>query len=202
MIDDGCAAIVLAAGASTRMAPYHKLLIEDGAGHTMIERTVANVMASSARPIIVVTGARDPEIQAALACKPVAFVHAADHAEGIAASLRAGIRALPATTRAALIVLGDMPLVPGGVMDRLMAAYSPSEGRSIVMPIFDGHAGNPVLWGAVFFPEILTLSGDQGARRLLSRHAEHVFHVAVTDDGVLRDFDTIDSLDSLPGRRP
>lgn len=200
LADSGCAAIVLAAGASTRMAPRHKLLIKGPAGRPMIERTVANVLTSSARPVVVVTGARDADIRAALAGMPVTFVHATDHAEGIAASLRAGIRALPATARAALVVLGDMPLVPGSVMDRLMAAYSPTDGRSIVVPTFDGRAGNPVLWGAAFFPEILALTGDQGARRLLSRHAENIAHVDVTDDGVLRDFDTIDSLASLPGR--
>lgn len=194
------AAVVLAAGASTRMAPHHKLLIEDRSGRPMIERTVANVLASAARPIIVVTGAREADIRAALAGKPVIFVHAADHSEGLAASLRAGIRALPATTRAAVVVLGDMPLVPGRALDRLIAAYAPVEGRSIIVPTYKGRAGNPILWDAAFFPEILALTGDQGARKLLAQHAERVADVEVADEGVLRDFDTVESLATLPAR--
>ncbi len=199
--EPSCAAIVLAAGASTRMAPHHKLLIEDRAGRPMIERTVANVLASGARPIIVVTGARDAEIRAALAGKPVTFVHAADHAEGLSASLRAGLRALPPRTRAAVVVLGDMPLVPGRVIDRLIAAYAPVEGRSIIVPTYKGRAGNPILWDAALFPEIVSLTGDQGARKLLARHAERVAEVDVADEGILRDFDTVESFATLPARQ-
>jgi molybdenum cofactor cytidylyltransferase len=199
--EPSCAAIVLAAGASTRMAPHHKLLIEDRAGRPMIERTVANVLASRARPIIVVTGTRDAEIRAALAGKPVTFVHAADHAEGLSASLRAGIRALPPRTPAALVILGDMPLVPGRVLDRLMAAHGPLESRCIIVPTYKGRAGNPILWDAALFPEILSLTGDQGARRLLVSHAEQVAEVETGEEGILRDFDTVESLATLPPRQ-
>ncbi len=199
--EPSCAAVVLAAGASTRMAPHHKLLIEDRAGRPMIERTVANVLSSGARPVIVVTGARDAEIRAALAGKPVTFVHAPDHAEGLAASLRAGIRALPPQTPAALVVLGDMPLVPGRVLDRLIAAHAPVESRSIIVPTHKGRAGNPILWDAGLFPEILSLTGDRGARTLLALHAEQVAEVEVTDEGILRDFDTVESLADLPARQ-
>lgn len=194
------AAVVLAAGASTRMAPHHKLLVQDRHGRPMIERTVANVLASSVRPIVVVTGSREADIRAALAGKPVIFVHAADHSSGLSASLRAGIRALPARTRAAVIVLGDMPLVPGRVLDRLVAAYAPVEGRSIIVPTYKGQAGNPILWDATFFPEILALTGDRGARDLLAQHAEQVAEVEVGQDGVLHDFDTAESLVTLPAR--
>jgi molybdenum cofactor cytidylyltransferase len=196
-----CAAVVLAAGASTRMAPHHKLLIEDRTGRPMIERTVANVLASGARPVIVVTGAREAEIRAALSGKPVTFVHAADHADGLSASLRAGIRALPPNTRAALVVLGDMPLVPGRVLDQLIAAHVPVEGRSIIVPTYKGRAGNPVLWDAALFPEILALTGDEGARKLLACHAEQVAELDVAEEGILRDFDTVESLATLPARQ-
>jgi molybdenum cofactor cytidylyltransferase len=200
-VETRCAAIVLAAGASTRMAPHHKLLIEDRAGRPMIERTVANALASGARPIIVVTGTREAEIRAALAGKPVTFVHAADHAEGLSASLRAGIRALPSRTPATLVILGDMPLVPGRVLDRLVAAHAPHEGRYIIVPTYKGRAGNPILWDAALFREILSLTGDQGARRLLTSHAEQVAEVETGEEGILRDFDTVESLAALPPRQ-
>jgi molybdenum cofactor cytidylyltransferase len=79
-----------------------------------------------------------------------------------------------------------------------MDAYDPGEGRGIVAPTCLGKIGNPVLWGRRFFPDIAGLTGDMGARPLLERHQEHVAMVELGDDAVLRDFDTVDSLDSLP----
>lgn len=194
------AAIVLAAGQSSRMAPYHKLLLPDRGGKPMITRVVDNLLSSPARPILVVVGHRAEDIRAALAGRPVAFVHAADYAEGLAASLRAGVTALPAEVRAALICLGDMPLVTARVIERLIAAYDGDEGRLIVVPTHHGRQGNPVLWDRRFFPEIAALSGDSGARRLLDRHLEMVAEVEMPEDAVLRDFDTVESLAELPER--
>ncbi len=194
------AAVVLAAGQSTRMAPYNKLLIADRAGKPMIARVVDNVLSCQARPVLVVTGHRGEDIRAALAGRPVTFVEAPDHAAGLSASLKAGIAALPAEVAAALVCLGDMPLVTGRVLDRILTAYDPDEGRAIVLPTHQGRAGNPVLWDRAFFAEILSLTGDTGARSLLRRHAEQVAEVEAGDDSVLRDFDTVDSLATLPTR--
>ena len=194
------AAVVLAAGQSTRMAPHNKLLIADRTGKPMIARVVDNVLASQARPVLVVTGHRGEDIRATLSGRPVTFVDAPDHAAGLSASLKAGIAALPAEVAAVLVCLGDMPLVTGRVLDRILAAYDPDEGRAIVLPTHQGHAGNPVLWDRAFFAEILSLSGDTGARGLLKRHEEQVAEVEAGDDSVLRDFDTVDSLATLPAR--
>ena len=194
------AVVVLAAGQSTRMAPYNKLLVADRTGRAMVTRVVDNVLSAPARPILVVTGHRDAEIRAAIGGRPVEFVHAADHADGLSASLKAGIAALPGHVSAAIVCLGDMPLVTGRVLERLIAAYDPDEGRSIVVPVHEGKIGNPVLWDRRHFPEIMALSGDTGARALLRRHAEQVAEVETGDDAVLRDFDTIGSLATLPLR--
>jgi molybdenum cofactor cytidylyltransferase len=93
-----------------------------------------------------------------------------------------------------------MPLVTGRMIDRLLTAYDPDEGRLIVLPTHRGKQGNPILWDRRFFPEILQASGDAGARFLISRHMEAVAEVAMDDDAVLRDFDTPDSLATLPQR--
>jgi molybdenum cofactor cytidylyltransferase len=191
------AAIVLAAGASSRMAPRHKLLVQGPDGRAMAARVVDHLLASSARPILVVTGHREPEIRAALAGRDVRFVHAERHAEGLAESLKAGLAALPEEAAAALICLGDMPLVSSAAIERIIAAYDPDEGRSIVVPTHDGSYGNPVLWDRRHLPELMELTGDQGARSLLKRHVEEVTEVAMEDDGVLRDFDTPESLETL-----
>jgi molybdenum cofactor cytidylyltransferase len=194
------AAVVLGAGRSRRMAPHNKLLVADRTGKTMIARVVDNVLSSNARPILVVVGHMAEQVEHALGGRPVRYVHAADYAEGLSASLKAGIAAVPPECAAAVVCLGDMPLVTGRMIDRLLAAYDPDEGRLIVLPVFHGKQGNPMLWDRRFFPEILEISGDSGARFLVGKHMEAVAEVEMADDAVLRDFDTTESLASLPPR--
>ncbi|HUB13666.1 MAG TPA: molybdopterin-binding/glycosyltransferase family 2 protein [Acetobacteraceae bacterium] len=194
------AAVVLAAGRSRRMAPHNKLLIADRTGKPMIARVVDNALSSNARPVLVVTGHMAEQVEHALGGRPVRYVHAADYAEGLAASLKAGIAAVPPECAAAIVCLGDMPLVTGRMIDRLLAAYDPDEGRRIVLPVYRGKQGNPMLWDRSFFPEILQISGDSGARFLVGKHMEQVAEVEMADDAVLRDFDTTESLATLPQR--
>ena len=139
------------------------------------------------------------ELAAALGDRPVRFVAASDFAAGLSASLRAGIAAVPDDCAAALVCLGDMPLVTGAMIDRVIEAYDPDEGRAVVVPTHRGKAGNPVLWDRRFFADIAGLDGDQGARPLLARHAEWVAEVELGSDAVLRDFDTVESLATWPG---
>ena len=192
------AAIVMAAGRSRRMAPHNKLLVTDKAGKPMIARVVDNVLSSNARPILVVTGHQHEQIEHALAGRPVRYIHAADYAQGLAESLKSGIAAVPPECAGAIVCLGDMPLVTGRMIDRLLALYDPEEGRMIVLPTFRGKQGNPMIWDRAFFPEILGITGDSGARFLVGKHAEKVAEVEMADDAVLRDFDTTESLSTLP----
>lgn len=194
------AAVVLAAGRSSRMAPHHKLLLADRAGKPIIARVVDNLLSSPARPIVVVLGYRGADVRAALRGRQIEFVEAADYAEGLSASLRAGLAALPAEVAAALVCLGDMPLITARVIERLIAAYDPDEGRRIVVPTHRGQRGNPILWDRGFFAEMRALSGDTGARGLLERHAEAVTEVEIGEEAVLRDVDTPESLAELPAR--
>ena len=107
---------------------------------------------------------------------------------------------MPPESAAALVCLGDMPLVTGRMIDRLMASYDPTRDGCIVLPTFHGKQGNPMLWDRQFFPEILQITGDSGARFLLGKHLESVAEVEMADDAVLRDFDTTESLTTLPQR--
>ena len=191
------AGVVLAAGQSSRMAPHNKLLVPDRNGRPMVARVVDNLLSSAARPVIVVLGHRGDEIKQALGQRPVQIVPAPDYAAGLSASLKSGLAAVPADAAAALICLGDMPLVTGRMIDRLIETYDADEGRLIVAGTSAGKLGNPVLWDRRFFPEIMALSGDSGARKLLDRYAEHLATVEL-GDAVLRDFDTVESLATLP----
>jgi molybdenum cofactor cytidylyltransferase len=188
------AAIVLAAGKSRRMAPRNKLLVPIGGGKLMIQRVVDNVLASTARPVYVVTGHQEAEVRRALQGRDLHFVHAENYADGLSASLKAGIAALPADTEAAIVCLGDMPLVGPMLIDQLVAAWDREEGRTIILPTFDGQQGNPVLWDSRYFDEIKELTGDMGARQILNAHADAISEIAAETDASLRDFDTTDTL--------
>ena len=188
------AALVLAAGRSRRMAPLNKLLITDAGGRTMIARVVDQALASHARPVIVVTGHERERVEEALGGRPVLFTHADDYAQGLSASLKAGLAALPPGLDGVMICLGDMPLVTAEMLDRLMAAFDPEEGRAIVLPTFRGKQGNPMIWAARFLPQMATITGDVGARHLLGANLDVAHEVEMASDAVLRDFDTADSL--------
>ena len=114
-------------------------------------------------------------------------------------STSAGITALPAGCAAALVCLGDMPLVTGRLLDQLIAAHDADEGRRIVVPMHDGQRGNPVLWDRSHFAALQALTGDAGAKTVLRANLDDVAEVAA-EIGVLRDFDTPESLATLPTR--
>ena len=191
-------ALVLAAGRSRRMAPLNKLLVPDTKGLPMILRVVDNVLSSHASPVIVVTGHERERVEEALAGRPVLMAHAENYAEGLSASLKAGLAAVPADAEGILICLGDMPLVTAPMLDRLLSAFDPEEGRAIVQPTFRGKQGNPMLWSREFLAQMLTITGDVGARHLAGKHADRMVEVEMADDAVLRDFDTTESLKGLP----
>ena len=192
------AALVLAAGRSRRMAPLNKLLVNDNKGITMVARVVDQALASQARPVIVVTGHERERVEEALAGRGVIFAHAEDFAQGLSASLKSGLAALPAESDGVLVCLGDMPLVSGAMMDRLLAAFDPEEGRAIVQPSFRGKQGNPMLWAREFVPAMMGVTGDVGARHIAALHADRLVEVEMPDDAVLRDFDTTEALKTAP----
>jgi molybdenum cofactor cytidylyltransferase len=183
------AAIVLAAGRSSRMGARNKMTASVG-GVPMALRAVDAALASRADPVVVVTGHDRETVEDLLAGRPVRIVHNPDYAEGLSTSLKAGLAALPEAAEAALVCLADMPRVSAADLDRLIAAYAPEDGRAIVVPTRDGRRGNPVLWDRRFFADMRRLAGDVGARHLIGAHAACVAEVAMPDDAVLIDVDT------------
>jgi len=189
------AAIILAAGQSTRMG--QNKMLADFRGKPLIRATVESVMKSTASPVIVVTGHQAEEVRVALDRLDIAIVDNPDYAQGLSTSLRAGIAALPADVAGAVVCLGDMPLVETAVIDRLIAAFNPAECRLICVPTYNGKIGNPILWGREFFAEMSKLGGDRGARSLLESHGDQLVEVPVADDAILTDIDTPEALDRL-----
>lgn len=189
------AGLVLAAGRSTRMGANKLLSVING--RAMIRMTAEAMLASAAKPVLVVTGHEHEKVEAALAGLDVRFVHNPAYASGLASSLKAGIAGLPGDADGVVVALGDMPLVGGRHINRLIAAFSPVEKRTIVVPVHAGERGNPVLWGRRHFAEMLTLDGDRGAKSLMDRHEDQITEVQVRTDVVLADFDTPEALARL-----
>lgn len=192
------ACIILAAGRSRRMGRVNKLLAEID-GKPMVRWAAEAALASSARPVFVVLGHEAAEVRAALAGLAVTFVDNPDYAQGIASSVKRGIAALPASADGAVVCLGDMPRIGARQIDRLIAAYNPVEGRALCIPTWRGKRGNPVLIGKRFFAEMQALTGDVGARPLISQYPELTCEVAMDDDAVLVDIDTPQALAGLGG---
>ncbi|SDO26929.1 molybdenum cofactor cytidylyltransferase [Methylobacterium phyllostachyos] len=158
--------ILLAAGRGTRFGPEPKLLVPLD-GKPLVRHAAEAALGAGPRPVVVVLGAHADAVRAALDGLELIRVANPDYAAGLATSLRAGIRALPASCAAAVVVLGDMPRVTAAHIDRLVAAFADGEPAAVV-PVQDGRSGNPVLLNLRRLgAEIANLRGDHGAGPLL-----------------------------------
>lgn len=182
-------AIILAAGQSSRMGDANKLLTEIE-GKTLLRHAVDAALASDATSVVVVTGHEADLIRASLEGLPLSVVHNGAYAEGMSTSLKCGIGAIADNVDGAVICLSDMPGVNTSHLNDLIRAFEPDAGQAICVPVYKGRRGNPVLWSRSFFPEMMELTGDQGARKLLQKHADVVCEVEMSSDAILRDVDT------------
>jgi molybdenum cofactor cytidylyltransferase len=189
------AAIVLAAGRSTRMGGPNKLLA-DLSGKKLVRIATEQALASKASEVIVVTGHQAELVEQALEGLKVKFVRNPDFAGGLASSVKSGIGAVSDKSDGAVICLGDMPLIDAELIDRLIEAFAPDRGNLIVVPVAEGRRGNPVLWSRRFFGELMTLDGDIGARHLISKHGETVAEVPVEGESAFLDIDTPQALET------
>ncbi|MDR2187758.1 MAG: molybdopterin-binding/glycosyltransferase family 2 protein [Azonexus sp.] len=189
------AALVLAAGRSSRMGEQNKLLCPvDGA--PLVLRAVNAALASRAAQVMVVTGHEAERIEAALAGQPVSFTYNPDYPGGMASSLRCGLRALCADTAAVIVLLADMPAIGAADIDRLIDAFDPAK-PAVLVPEYDGRRGNPVLWPRRHFAELASLSGDIGGRGLLEQYAAEVQSLAFPSPVIFVDVDTPEALAEL-----
>ena len=194
-------AIVLAAGAGSRFGGAK--LTAPWRGGQLIDGALAAAFAAPVRLVTVVTGA-DPNVagaarafaQAAGQGDRLCVVHAKDHARGMAASLRAGIEALPPDAAGAFVFLGDMPRIPAAILAPLADALA--GGALAAAPLFEGRRGHPVLFSRALFDALRALAGDAGARRLLGGLGSGLAGIPTPDAGVLYDVDLKTPSDSAP----
>ena len=187
------AAVVLAAGLSRRMGQA-KLLMPVG-GRAIVRYVVESVLAGGVDSVWVVTGPDVEPIEAALAGLDVQIAVNPAPEEGQASSLRAGIAALPASVDAVLIALGDQPSLAPSIIPALLAARRVSP-KLIVAPRYRDGQGNPVLFKREIFPELLRLTGDQGARPIIQKEPARVEWVEL-DLPMPPDVDTQDDYEKI-----
>ena len=186
------AAIVLAAGRSSRMGTNK--LLEDLDGKPVVRHVVEAALASRCQSVSVVVGHQADEVAAALNGLDVRLVQNPGHAQGMATSLIAGVNTVPDTAKAALICLGDMPLVTPVMMNAILDGLARHVTARAVVPIAAGRRANPVLITRGLFEDVRTLSGDVGAKALLDRAGPDLIEVMIDDVAILLDVDTPEAL--------
>jgi len=193
-------AVILAAGASTRMGTPKQLLELDH--KPLLVRAVEAALASDAWPVVVVLGAHAEKIRPSLARFPVLIAENPAWAEGMASSIRAGVTTLRQFSRAleaVVIALCDQPAFSADTVARLVATQRAS-GRSIVAARYAGRHGAPALFLAEHFPALVALTGEEGARALLNDWPERVASVDLPELAV--DLDTPADVAALNAERP
>ncbi|MBA1156272.1 nucleotidyltransferase family protein [Microvirga mediterraneensis] len=193
------AAVILAAGRGTRFGPDPKLLARVD-GRPLLHRVVSAAVESVAEPVIVVTGHHAEEIEGALEELPIQVVRNDAFMDGLSTSLKAGFAALPPDSRAAIVLLGDMPLIEAGLIDTLVRGWREMGEPMALVPTVDGRRGNPVVLSRDLAGEIERLSGDSGAGPIL-RGRSDVAEYPVDDPAILQDVDTPADLGHV-GREP
>jgi len=176
-------AIILAAGSSSRMG-VPKQLLKLGRV-TVLEQVLKTFRASKADEVLVVLGVRSVKRGRLLGARVVVN----PDSSGISSSISVGLGAIDRNSEAVLFGLADKPFVSVGTVNRIIESYQTSR-IGIVIPVYRGTRGNPVLFAREFFDELRTLSGDVGGKAVIRRHAESVRELEVDDDGILVDIDT------------
>ena len=181
------AAVILAAGGSIRFGRPKQLL--DWGGVPLLAHVTDVALAAGLAPVIVVLGCQAEDARTALGTRPVQPVMNWRWEDGLSTSVQVGLAALPPRTDAAIFLQCDQPLITAGLLRALVARFEEA-GSGIVHPTHAGRRSTPVLFARRLFPELAGVSGDEGGRAIIARHAGEVATVKVSNPDVLTDVDT------------
>lgn len=197
------AGVLLAAGEATRFrkaagaqGPVTKLVAQHE-GKPLVRHVAEAALAAGLSPLIVVTGHAQDAVSEALHDLALTRVHNPAYASGMASSLKAGLSAVPADAQAAIVLLGDMPLVSAALIAQLAQAFAQHPSALAVLPVYEGVRGNPVLLSRAVFAEMMELTGDAGARQVLRGRDADVIEIAVNEPAARIDIDTPDALRTI-----
>ncbi len=184
------AAIILAAGGSSRFqGEKHKLLVEIH-GEPAIRIVTETAVSAGFDPVIVVVGSRQEKISAVIADLPVTIVDNPDWQQGQSTSLKCGLKALSGEVESVCLMLGDQPLVSVETL-KLLSQNQEKYPSEIIAPTFSGKRGNPVFFPKIYFIDLLgKAAGDSGGRAMIREKGARL--IPVSDAFVLRDIDTVE----------
>ncbi|MAY88468.1 MAG: 4-diphosphocytidyl-2C-methyl-D-erythritol synthase [Pseudooceanicola sp.] len=181
--------IVLAAGQSRRMRGADKLL-EDVGGQPLLRRQAGIAQAATTGAVIVALPPAPHPRHDALAGLDVTTLPVPDAAEGMNASLRAGVAALPSGTPAAMVLLADLPELTTDDLIRVGTAFDPAQTAAWRGTTEDGKPGHPIVFAARLFPQLLALQGDSGGREVVGPLGDAVGLVPLPEQRARLDLDT------------
>ena len=179
-------AVVLAAGLSSRMG-VQKLLLPFG-GKTVISHIVEQIHASTIDEVHIIVGYQAELISNELFGRAVSIVNNPNYESGMLSSVRCGLNSLPEKCRAVMVILGDQPSITTELINKILQSYAATE-KSILVPLYEGKRGHPVLFSLKYRDEIMTQYDCVGLRGLLHNHPEEVFELKVSTASVLCDMD-------------
>lgn len=184
-------AVILAAGESRRMGTQNKLLLQIGS-EVLIRKFVKSVCASAADAVLVVLGHEAEKIKAVLQDQALRFVKNTCYEKGMTTSIQSGVNAASRRSEGFMICLADLPFAETSDFNRLIQAFTDfrrTESSLIIVPVFQGQRGNPVLFSAEFRDKLLAHNGE-GCKGIVSKYPQSVREVSMENDNLLRDIDT------------
>lgn len=190
-------AILLAAGESKRMGQPKQLL--PFRGSTILGQIMENLLPSQAAEIIVVLGSQAEKIMPQISREPVKIVVNPDFEQGMSSSIKCGLSRISAAADGVMIVLGDQPLIEKETIDLLIEKHRQSE-RGIILPVYKGLRGHPVIFTMKYKDELMRLTGDIGGKQIVERHPSDVLEVEVDCESVVISIDAESDYQSLVGK--
>ena len=187
-------AIILAAGVSRRMGKENKLFLPLG-GEALVAKLVKSVCDSNVSQVLVVLGHEAEQVKLQLDNFPLSFVYNPYFSEGMTTSIKSGIKEISQKCDGFLICLADMPFIGTTEIDKLINAYTQNrikEKRLIIVPVFRGQRGNPVLFSRDFQNDILDHKTFSGCKGVIMNNSESVMEIEMNNDNILLDVDTLE----------
>ena len=157
---------------------------------TMINQVVNSAILSNTNSDIIVLGHEKESIEKILPNKDLTISINKNYNQGISSSIKIGISSLPEDCDAAIIILGDMPDVTDKLINNLIKYFNPGIKRHIILPHYKSQLGNPVIISRRFFPEVLQLRGDSGAKNIIKKNLDYVYKLPQKNNASLLDIDT------------
>lgn len=182
-------AILLAAGESKRMGEL-KQLMPFGQNTTIVEQAIDNLLSAAVSEVIVVVGYRAEEVIKSIVGKPVKIAINPNYRQGMSTSIIAGLNLVDSRAQAAMLTLGDQPLINSQTINRLIEEFH-NHDRGIAIPTYQGRRGHPIIFAIKYKEKLLELKGDIGGRQIVKDHPDDILEVAVNAGGIITDIDTI-----------